>query len=177
MNRVPTKDEAEKILYEVGCSKRVIEHSKAVTSLAVKIAEEIAKKGVNVNLKLVEAGALLHDIGRVRTRSVLHGYYGGEIARKLNLPEPLINIIEKHVGAGIPLDEAVKLGLPPKNYMLETLEEKIVAYADKRIKHNRVISFKSSLKEFKVKLGENHPAIERLKKLHREICSLLGYEF
>ena len=62
MNRIPTKDEAEKILYEVGCSKRVIEHSKAVTSLAVKIAEEIAKKGVNVNLKLVEAGALLHDL-------------------------------------------------------------------------------------------------------------------
>ncbi len=177
MSKLPSRVKAEKILYEVGCSKRVIEHSKAVTDLAVKIARKMIEKGVNVNLKLVEVGALLHDIGRVRTRSVLHGYYGGEIARKLNFPEPLISIIEKHVGAGIPLDEAVKVGLPPKDFTLETLEEKIVAYADKRIKHNRVISFEDSVKEFKTRLGENHPAIKRLKNLHEEICGLLGYEF
>jgi uncharacterized protein len=177
MSKLPSRVKAEKILYEVGCSKRVIEHSKAVTDLAVKIARKMIEKGVNVNLKLVEVGALLHDIGRVRTRSVLHGYYGGEMARKLNFPEPLISIIEKHVGAGIPLDEAVKVGLPPKDFTLETLEEKIVAYADKRIKHNRVISFEDSVKEFKTRLGENHPAIKRLKNLHEEICSLLGYEF
>lgn len=177
MSKLLSKVKAEKILYEIGCSKRIIEHSKAVTDLAVKIAKKIIEKGVNVNLELVEVGALLHDIGRVRTRSVLHGYYGGEIARKLNLPESLVNIIEKHVGAGIPLSEAAKVGLPPKDFTLETLEEKIVAYADKRIKHNRVIGFEDSLKEFKTKLGENHPVIERLKNLHNEICKLLGYEF
>lgn len=176
MNRIPSREEAEKILVEVGCSKIVIEHSKAVANLAVKIAKKIAEKGFKVDMKLVEAGAILHDIGRVRTRSVFHGYYGGEIARKLNFPENLVNIIEKHVGAGIPLEEAVKIGLPAKNFMLETLEEKIVAYADKRIKHNKVIGFEECLNEFRKKLGENHPAIERLKNLHKEIYKILGHD-
>ncbi|RLI04921.1 HD domain-containing protein [Candidatus Bathyarchaeota archaeon] len=177
MNKFPTKDEAEKILLEIGCSKKIIEHSKAVTELAVKIARKMVEKNLDVDLNLVEVGALLHDIGRIKTRSVLHGYYGGKIAKMLGLPESLVNIIEKHVGAGIPAEEAVKLGLPKKNFTLDTLEEKIVAYADKRIKHNKIIDFETSLNEFKKRLGENHPAIERLKCLHEEIVKLLGGDF
>ena len=44
-----------------------------------------------------------------------------------------VNITLKHIGAGIPSDEAEILELPPGDYMPCTLEEKIVAHADNLI--------------------------------------------
>ncbi len=55
---------------------------------------------------------------------------------QLGLPETIVNIIERHLGAGIPKDEAIILGLPPKDYMPMSLEEKIVAHADNLIEND-----------------------------------------
>lgn len=178
MSNLPSRVEAEKILKNIGCPKSLIKHSKFVADLAVEIAKKILERGlIDVDVNLVEVGAILHDIGRIKTHSILHGYIGGEIARKLNLPSSVVNIIERHVGAGIPKEEAVKYGLPRKSFLLETIEEKIVAYADKRVKRGMVIDFNDCVREFERKLGKNHPAIKRLKNLHRDIVNALGYEF
>ncbi|MFO7903160.1 MAG: HDIG domain-containing protein, partial [Pirellulaceae bacterium] len=48
--------------------KKVINHCKAVRDVAVRIAEK-----ADADIKLVEAGALLHDIGRGKTHSMNHG--------------------------------------------------------------------------------------------------------
>ena len=125
-------------------------------------------------MRLVEAGALLHDIGRSRTHDVDHALVGAEIARKMGMPEKLVNIIQTHIGAGIPADEAVELGLPEKHYFAETLEEKIVAYADKLIMGRREVPFETTVDSFALKLGEDHPSIDRLWTLHNEMSDLLG---
>jgi len=39
-------------------------------------------------------------------------------------------LIERHVGAGLTLEEARSFGLPERSYMPETLEEKILAAVD-----------------------------------------------
>ena len=41
------------------------------------------------------------DIGRSKTHGVLHVLEGVKIARKLRLPEGIVNIIERHIGAGL----------------------------------------------------------------------------
>lgn len=125
-------------------------------------------------MRLVEAGALLHDIGRSRTHDVDHAIVGVEIAREMGLPEKLMSIIEVHIGAGIPADEAVQLGLPERHFFAETLEEKIVAYADKLIMGRREVPFETTVDSFALKLGEDHPSIERLWTLHNEMSRLLG---
>jgi len=168
-SELPTRREALTILQEAGCSKEVVEHSLAVCRVALRIARKLRRKGFPVDLRLVEAGALLHDLGRSQTHDVRHGYLGGEIARKLGLPPNLIHIIERHVGGCITAEEAVLLGMPGRNFTPQTLEEKIVAYADKLIARNRTINFDETLQEFKEKLGENHPAVERLKRLRNEM--------
>ena len=127
-----------------------------------------------MDMRLVEAGALLHDIGRSRTHDVDHAIVGAEIAREMGLPEELVNIIEVHIGAGIPADEAVELGLPERHYFPETLEEKIVAYADKLIMGRREVPFETTVDSFALKLGEDHPSIDRLWALHNEMSDLLG---
>lgn len=170
--KMPSQEEAFKILREAGCSINVIEHCEAVARLAVQIAEKCLINGVAVNVQLVHVGAILHDIGRSKTHKVHHAIIGAEIARSLGLPEEIALIIERHVGGGITSDEAIKLGWPNKNYVPETIEEKIVSYADKLIEGSKIISIEESIKRFKKELGADHPAIERIMNLHREISAL-----
>ncbi len=188
------KGECVEILRKVGCSEEVIRHCIAVAELALEIArlrnskrrrsrsseggeceaEEGSKGRGNeeVDEELVFRGALLHDIGRSRTHGIKHAYVGAEIARSLGLDERIVRIIERHIGAGIPAEEAKNFGLPAKDFIPETIEEKIVACADNLIAHDRRMSIEEALKEFKERLGANHPAVERAKKLYEEVFAL-----
>jgi uncharacterized protein len=165
---------ALKILSEAGCSKRVIAHCKAVSTLAVKFAEACEKNGLDLDMELVEVGALLHDIRRSKTHGVDHAVVGVEIAESLNLPESVVSIIERHIGGGISAEEAKDLGLPVKDYFPVTLEEKLVAYADKLIERSHVVPIERTIKQFSRKLGGHHPAINRIIRLHEELVPLIG---
>jgi len=155
----PTREEALRLMREAGCSQQVIDHCLRVTKVAMNLTDMFRQRGFEVDLALVEAGALMHDLGRSKTHSVEHGVVGGQLAREMGLPDSLVRVIERHVGAGITADEAERIGLPKGSYMPETLEEQIVAYADAR------------------ELGKDHPALDRLRALHDEIVSLIGPEF
>jgi uncharacterized protein len=145
-----------------------------VAEVALRIAGELVGAGYEVNLGLVEAGALLHDLGRGRTHGVDHGVVGGEMARGLGLAEAVARIVERHIGAGLPEGEAVELGLPRGCYVPETLEEKIVTYADKLIEGGREVGFGVTLGRFEEELGAGHPQLGRLRALHEEMVGLLG---
>lgn len=174
MNKLPTREEALNLLSKVGCSNEVITHCKAVASLAVEMAQRLRRNGLKVDVKLVEVGALLHDIGRAKTHSVHHAVVGAEIARSIGLPNSLISVIERHIGGGITSEEAAKLGWPPKSYLPETIEEKIVCYADKLIEGNRKVPIEVTLRKLVEELGEKHPAISRIQELHEYFSSVLG---
>lgn len=117
---------------------------------------------------------MLHDIGRSQSHDVDHVVKGVEIARDLGLPENLVHIIERHVGAGIPDNEAKKLGFPLGHYVPETLEEKIVTYADKLIDGRCEKDIDVTIKFFEDRLGKDHPSIQRLKNLDIEMKKLLS---
>lgn len=170
--RLPSREQTLQFLRESGCRQNVVRHVEAVSNLACEIAQACREKGYHVNLKLVEIGALLHDIGRSKTHSVHHAVVGAEIARNLALPEPVISIIEKHVGGGITTREAKKLGWPRGVYIPQTLEEKIVSYADKLIDGSRRVPIGKTIE----KLSQTLPpgATERIWKLHEEMLVLVG---
>ena len=91
----------------------------------------------------------------------------------MELPEELIQVIERHIGAGIPEDEAKELGLPDRHYIPDSLEEKIVAYADKLIAGRCEVDISVTMKDFEAKLGKRHPSVQRLWDLHLEMTKLL----
>jgi len=166
------RGECVKLLRAAGCEEAVIKHCIAVAELALEIAASKNKNGnenKSIDEELVFTGALLHDIGRARSHGVEHGFLGGEIAKSLGLDDRLVKIIQRHVGAGITAEEAKQLGLPRISLMPETMEEKIVAYADSLIEGTRRTSIEHALSNLKKKLGESHPAVARLKKLHEEV--------
>ncbi len=162
-----------KYLRLAGCSESVIEHSMAVTKRALEIAESVS---IAVDRDLIKKGAINHDIGRARTHDLDHFVAGAEIAVELGIEEDVVRIIERHIGAGIPVDEATALGLPPKDYMPETPEEIIVSYADNLIHHVTAVSFDASMNKFRSILGNEHPMLERLIEMHRTVSNWTSEE-
>jgi uncharacterized protein len=172
--RLPSRQRAIELLRRSGCPLRIVQHCRTVSKLAVHIAKILQKKGYKVDVELVEIGALLHDIGRSETHSVDHAIAGARIAENYALPRSVVRIIERHVGAGIPQNEAEKLGWPKKSYLPETLEERIVNYADKLVEGTHRVSIERTIADFSRKMGKTHPGIERLKTLDKEFRSMLG---
>lgn len=168
-----SKEEALQILREESCSSRVIEHSLAVADKSVEIAKKIQENGHEVDINLVEIGALLHDIGRSKTHDVNHGVVGARVLRDRGLEE-FASFAENHVGAGIREEESKRLDIPPKNYFPNSLEEKIVAYGDNLLRGSEVITFEEALEEFREELGPDHPTVPRFKELHQELISLIN---
>jgi len=171
---LPSKKTALKFLTQTGCSNKVIQHCIAVMKFATQIAKACKKIGLTVDMQLVQIGALLHDIGRSRTHTINHVIVGVEIAESLNLPNSVESIIGCHAGGGITKKEAEKLGWPIKQYLPKTIEEKIVAYADKRIDGIRVVKIEQTIKKLSKELGNTHSTINRVKKLHYEFSSIIG---
>lgn len=161
-------------LSKSGCSENVISHCKSVSALAVKFAIICKRKGFVIDENLVRVGALLHDIGRSKTHDVDHAVVGVEIAKSFDLPKIVLSIIERHIGGGISANEAKELGLPIKDYFPLTLEEKIVSYSDKLIEGSRIVSIEITVQNLSKKLGENHPAINHVIMLHKELLPLIG---
>ncbi|MEK6656731.1 MAG: TIGR00295 family protein [Nitrospirota bacterium] len=154
------------LLKDIGCPDKVIEHVIAVAIAALSIADEVK---ISVDKELIRLGSLLHDIGRAKSHGIDHAVVGAEMAAELGMDEWIVRIIERHIGAGIPADEARAMGLPYKDYLPISPEEKIVAHADNLLIGSRITSFEESLQRFKKLLGIEHPAIERFLKLNREI--------
>ena len=171
---IPSPKEALKILKASGCSPEVIRHCKAVSNLAVQIAWNCKRNGIDVDIDLVRIGALLHDIGRSKTHSVHHPIVGARIARSFKLPEQIIRIIKRHLGGGLTAEEASKLGWPKEDYLPETIEEKIVTYADKLIDGERIVPIEETIKKLSRRLGADHPSIKRIINLHTEMRRLCG---
>jgi len=109
---IPSREEALKILKQSGTPPHIIDHCLLVTKIALRYAEAFKAKGYEVDTKLIEAGALLHDIGRSQSHGIEHGAVGGIILRKMGIAESIARIVERHVGAGLTEEEAKKNHLP-----------------------------------------------------------------
>ena len=145
--------------------ENVIDHCKAVYKKAMKIAANFN----DVDEDLIRKGALLHDIGRSRTHGITHAVEGVKIAERYGYDEDVLNIIERHIGAGITESEAEKLGLPKKSYVPQTLEEKIVAHDDNLVSGSREVDIDFVIEKWKRTIEDSDDNIERLIKLDNEL--------
>jgi uncharacterized protein len=166
------------LLIKAGCSSSVIDHCKIVAGyareIATKISENAVKKGIPVDIDIdaVFIGGMLHDLGRSKTHGIRHAIEGASIAVENGLDEKLVRIIERHIGAGIPVDEAFGLGLPEKDYMPVTIEEKIVAHADNLVFGNKIGTVEEMILNLKRKKIDGM-VIRRFIKLNNEITAML----
>lgn len=165
---IPSESKCVEYLEDAGCKKRVIIHCCTVEVVAKEIASRIG----GVDRDLVAAGALLHDIGRSKDHSIMHAYIGSQIVKDYGLPVELQEIVRKHTGAGLDAEDVKEMGLPPGDYMPNTLEEKIVAHADNLVSDNRIVTHQHSVDKLRNKGAER--GAERIEALHQELSALYG---
>ncbi|MFZ2456884.1 MAG: TIGR00295 family protein [Candidatus Altiarchaeia archaeon] len=164
------KNQAISLLKKEGCDESLMKHVCAVSRHAKSIAESIKAKGVVIDVDFVETAALLHDIGRCRTHGIKHGIEGAKIMEQIS-PD-IARVCERHIGAGIDRKEAEILGLPVKDYLPMSLEEKVIAHADNLTEGDRIVPIEETVKKFESRLGAGHPAVKRIIELNDYIESL-----
>ena len=179
---LPDREFVLELLKKLEVPYSVRRHSLQVAEIAIDIANKI--KGAKVDKKLVEIGALLHDIGRVSTHGFGHAFMGGKILRKRRFPEELARICERHILGGLDKEDAKSVGLPEKDFYPVTLEEKIVCLADKLTDKSGQISVNTSIsklinKRFQIwfnKYGKSQILLkgkERIEKIQKEVEDLM----
>jgi len=128
----------------------LILHSSQVRDKALSILGNPELRGMNIDVQLVNDGALLHDIGILQCNApgilcegkeayLLHGTIGAEMLRQYGNEmgvdmEPYARICERHTGTGLTREDIQKQNLPlplDRDLVPETLEEKLVCLADK----------------------------------------------
>ena len=165
---VPTEKKCYELLKENRVPKNVVEHSETVKDLAVELAKGIVENEREVNIGLVSAGALLHDIDKIETlEQGIHGEVGWRKLREKGY-WGVADIVRKHV-----LERIKELSL---------IEEKLVYYADKRVIGNKVVSLAERLEFIEKKYGSKSAvAMQRIKKfeplvyrLEKKITKITG---
>jgi uncharacterized protein len=122
--------------------KRIfLSHACSVEKKALQIAA--AHPELNVDEIFLSEAALLHDIGVFLTHApgiscfgkrpyICHGYLGAELMRKEGFPRHAL-VCERHTGAGLSLKDIVErqLPIPHREMVPQSMEEKIICFADK----------------------------------------------
>lgn len=154
-------------------------HCRSVANLALDIAR---RKGLDLSPADIEAAAMLHDIGIVRTDApgihchgsepyLAHGRIGADLLRAEGAPEEYARVAERHTGAGLTPEDVARMSpmLPPdRSYMPQTLLERLVCYADKFYSKSGDMKIKplDRVRASLAKFGEG--ASERFERLHQE---------
>jgi HD superfamily phosphodiesterase len=127
---VPSRSEAAGTLLDLDAPATLLGHMRVVAEVAGFLAARAAARGVAVDRALVESAALLHDLDKALLptdplRALGHGHAGAAWLREHD-HEELAPAVESH--------PVMRLVHPEAERWLQrsTLEERIVAYADKR---------------------------------------------
>lgn len=154
----------DEVYLKLKCSNYIIDHCKVV----YERSKDITKFYDDVDLDLIKAGCMLHDVGRTITNGIEHAYLGADLLRDLEVDEKICLITERHIGAGITPDEAKALGLPDRNYIPETIEEKIVAHSDNLVHGVTKVDLDFVIEKWNNK-NMKQESIDMLIKLHEEL--------
>ncbi len=130
----------------------------------------------DVDLHLIEMGALLHDIGTLivpnRPEKIKHGIVGYKLLNDENLPNFAL-FARNHIGIGLRKEFIIdqNIDLPLDDYIPTTIEQKIVAYADNIVYGVTIKDENFVVERFVRNLGEKYR--KYVLEFHEEIHKLL----
>ncbi|MFO0753382.1 MAG: HD domain-containing protein [Thermodesulfovibrionales bacterium] len=136
----------------------LLQHGRMVAAKALRIARRL--NGKTPDTRFIEEAALLHDIGIYLTNApdigcfgphpyIAHGYLGREVLEREGLPKHAL-VCERHVGMGLTVAniKANVFPLPRRDMLPQTLEEKLICFADKFYsKHEETLLHEKPLAE------------------------------
>ena len=168
---IPSKNDCFRLMCETQMLENIVAHSVQVCRVGKCLVDHLKPQGIDLDGRLVQAAALLHDITKTRSFETAenHALTGGQLLTDLGFVE-VGNLIRQHVRlddyAGHPnLSEAV-----------------IINYADKRVLHDRVVSLDERMKYILDRYGKDSELqkkiqmlLEQTKALEKNIFSHLPF--
>ena len=167
---VPNRDECLRLMDRYGMLENIVRHSLTVTRVARFLSNELNKKGQRIDLGVVEAAALLHDIAKTECLKSKedHARHGFRLLRGLGY-ERIAAVVAQHI-------EVSSGGVSAS-----VTEEEVVNYADKRVQHDRIVSLKERFSDLKDRYGHNKIALDQMDRMEKatyaiedKIFSVLG---
>jgi uncharacterized protein len=169
---IPTRDECLRLMSRYGMLSHIIDHSIEVTKVALYLAVELNKRGQRINLGLVEAASLLHDLTKsecFKTKED-HARTGSQVLKGMGYAR-VGEVVAEHIQ------------LSRKNDPLLVTEEEIVNYADKRVQHDHIVSLEERFNDLMDRYGKGEKASEEMERLRKatfeienKIFSILGID-
>ncbi|MDR3569747.1 MAG: HD domain-containing protein [Syntrophobacteraceae bacterium] len=133
---VPSRDQCLELLRQHDMPLHIRSHSLMVTEVALFISTRLNRNSCRLDLRLVEASALLHDIGKKPGLETgeNHAQLGARMLEGI-VSAPVARIVADHIY----MDASQTAG--------PLTESLIVNYADKRVKHDRVVSIRERFED------------------------------
>lgn len=148
---MPSRKECFQYLDKINMPWHIRRHSMMVAKVALFLGELLNQNGSNLDLGLVQTGALLHDVGKERTLATGedHAEVGAEMLAGKVAPA-VARIVREHI-----LLEPVHVEGP----LTESL---IVNYSDKRVMHEQVVSVQARYHDLIARYAKTPRHRERL---------------
>jgi len=144
-----------------GMLENIVSHSLEVAKVALFISVELNKRGQTIDLGLVEAASLLHDLTKTECLKTKddHAQTGSQQLKRMGY-ERVGEVVAQHIWLE-------KEGDPSC-----VCEEEIVNYADKRVMHDRIVPLEERFNDLKARYGRSQKAMDYLERLQKEIYGI-----
>ena len=150
---IPTPEETRRLIDLYRMPAHILVHSIMVSRVAMAIGSSLEARGHEIDLGLVEASALLHDICKIECIGTGkdHALLGRELLSRHGYP--LVgDVVGQHVRLrAFTLDEAM-----------------VVNYADKRVMHTMVVPLDTRFYDLMERYGTDEARKERIQAHHRD---------
>jgi len=150
---VLSRTECMELLRQFDMPQHIRRHSFLVAEVALVLGARLNQNSSRLDLRLIEAAALLHDVGKVRSLKTgeNHAALGFQMLEGIVAPD-----VARIVGEHISLDPS-EVGGP----LTESL---IVNYSDKRVRHDRIVSVEERYDDLIERYAKTPPQVEFLRR-------------
>jgi uncharacterized protein len=162
MQPIPSREASLVLMDQYDMLPQIKAHSLQVARVALCLGENLKAHYPALNLALVEAGALLHDIAKTECLKTKgnHVQVGADWLNTLGYEE-VSHIVAQHVH------------LEDSYYDSQKVDEAIlVHYADKRVLHEEVVDLEIRFKYLVETYGRSAAIVERIQALYQDTLKL-----
>jgi radical SAM family uncharacterized protein len=147
IDSIPTKEECLSLHKSFGSPEHVVRHCLTVSEVAVRIGAALAEAGFTLDLNLIAAAALLHDIARAKAQ---HARAGAEFLREQGYAR-IADIVARHMDHRFPdtPDEITELDA--------------VCLGDRVTRENVCVGFETRMEDLLARFSHDSHAAEKIK--------------
>jgi molybdenum cofactor cytidylyltransferase len=152
---IPTKEQCLRMMDEYNVPRNIREHCHAVARVAVRLAGLLNDSGHRLDVDLIEAAALLHDIARTRAN---HAQAAAEMLIERGYTKTA-DIVRQHMK-------------PDPDEQLRISEVTVVYLADKYVNGNRIVPLKQRFTEKTDAYSKNLAVVKSVEENRRTALAL-----